>query len=332
VATISGLGTPQKTSLIDVKGAKLVELRNLIIDSGYHGISINHNADVIIDSVRIKNSMVVGITIDGASSARFNNVQVTKSGIFGIKIRGNSTIVITGSFSSNDNYIFGISAFNNSSLRFSNAIAEVTGNIVGFQIGMGSNVFIANGETSLNTSKNTEVGLMLFSESSLFIYGGSLKSNHNSNADGLSVFSNSSIDFEDGGTIETIGNGKNGILLENSTLNTFTRSENPAPKLTSSQNKLNGIKVIKKSIFDLDGNATLAVSKNGHSGIRVDNASIVSIVNGILIDNRRSDLFATFGSNVTISGGTVEKIICDKTILMRTINPIKCDFEEPKTK
>lgn len=258
----------------------------------------------------------MGVLLTGHSAVVMTDSMVEKNGVNGVEANDHSHVRIVGRFVSRGNAIFGINILNSSSITFSKTAAEISDNILGVQIGIGSSAFIEDAQTVVTASNNQTIGFTVASTSSLFVFEGALVAENNRGADGVSLFSNSSADLDRGSSITTKNNGRDGVLLEDSSLNIFTMPGLLGPKIIASGNGRHGVSALLGSKLDLSGRGQLNSQGNKTTGIFADNGSVLRISDSTILNNT-ADVVLRFGTRAEFTATQIGSISCDATVLMR---------------
>lgn len=322
--SISGAGMPVPRDLLTIKGALNVTIENLTISNGKAGVVITDGGHASIISSRTENHGNNSILVQAHSFVRLVNSQIVKTsntGTFhtgeGLVVTGGSSAVVTGSLLV-EGFTFGIDIINSSSLTLTEAKVRITDNIMGMQVATTSSTFMTDDATHLDASNNQLIGLTVVSGSSLFVFLGDVNVNNNG-LDGLSLFTKSSVDFDRSVKLTANNNGRHGILLEDSTINMFTRPPAGAPNIETLNNGANGLLLRLASKFDMSNGAIFTSSQNGKAGLDADNGSVIGLMNASIENNRgAADLSLTFGSRADfVSGNHVGRLFCDASVLSR---------------
>lgn len=321
-AVIDGGGVQ---NAVTVDGAKRVVINGLKLQNGLIGLLGKSGANFSLSESKVKNNQVAGIQLEGQSSLETKNTVVEESGIFGVNIDRASEIKISGTFTSQNNEVWGIFFSTNSSGTFSKATVVVQDNVLGIQVGIGSSLNIADKETTVNANNNLTTGITIVSGSTLFVFEGSIIATDNKLNHGVSANSNSNIDLDRGGSIHTENNGLDGIQLENSLLNMFNMPGLPASTVTASQNGRHGIGAFVESVVDLSGDSSITLQNNGDTGLMVDNGSTARIINSSVNNNTNQDIAVTFGARAELRNNIkIGNVTCDATALIRGDSGVAC--------
>ena len=311
-ASIDGNGKDAVT----INGAQRVTLRGFTIRNGGSGVVGKGGASFsLLDSV-VSGHAAMGVVLTGHSAAVISDTVVEKNGVNGVEANDHSQVRIVSRFVSRGNAIFGINVLNGSSITFSKTTAEISNNILGVQIGIGSSAFIEDAQTVVTTSNNQTIGFTAASTSTLFIFEGALVAENNRGLDGVALFSNSSADLDRGASITTKNNGRDGVLLEDSSLNIFTMPGLTGPKITTLDNGRHGVSALLGSKVDLSGRGQLNSQGNKTTGIFADNGSVLRISGSTLMNNG-TDVVLQFGTRAEFATTQIGSISCDRTVLIR---------------
>lgn len=321
---ISGARMPVPRDLLTIKGALNVTVENLTISNGKAGVVVTDGGHVSIISSRVENHGDNSILVQAHSFARLVDTQIVKTSNTptfltgeGLVVTGGSSAVVTGRLLVTG-FTFGIDIINSSSLTLTEADVRITGNLMGMQVAMTSSAFLTDDATHLDASNNQLIGVTVVSGASLFAFLGDVSVNNNG-LDGLSLFTKATTDFDRSVKFTANNNGRHGILLEDSTINMFTRPPAGAPNIETSNNGANGLLLRLASKFDMSNGATFTSSQNGRAGLDADNGSVIGLMNASIENNRgAADLSLTFGSRADfVSGNRVGRLFCDTSVLSR---------------
>ena len=311
-ASIDGNG---KDALV-IDGAQRVTIKGFTIRNGANGVVGKSGASFsLLDSV-VSGHAAMGVVLTGHSAAVISDTVVEKNGVNGVEANDHSQVRIVNRFVSRSNAIFGINVLNGSSITFAKTTAEISNNILGVQIGIGSSALIEDAQTVVTTSNNQTIGFTVASTSSLFIFEGALVAENNRGLDGVALFSNSSADLDRGASITAKNNGRDGVLLEDSSLNIFTMPGLAGPKITALDNGRHGVSALLGSKVDLSGRGQLISQGNKTTGIFADNGSALRI-SGSTITGNATDVALKFGTRAEFTTTQVGSVACDSTVLIR---------------
>lgn len=311
-ASIDGNGKDAVT----IDGAQRVTLTGFTIRNGSNGVVGKGTANFSLLNSVVSGHAAMGVLLTGHSAAVITDSTVETNGVNGVEANDHSQLRIVGRFVSRGNAIFGINVLNDSSITFAKTTAEISNNILGVQIGIGSSAFIEDGQTVVTTSNNQTIGFTVASTSSLFIFEGALVAENNRGLDGVSLFSNSSADLDRGASITTKNNGRDGVLLENSALNIFTMPGLAGPKIITLDNGRYGVSTLFGSKIDLSGRGQLTSQGNKIAGIFADSGSLLRISSSTVMNNG-TDVVLKFGTRAEFATTQIGSISCDSTVLMR---------------
>ena len=310
-ASIDGNGKDAVT----IDGAQRVTLTGFTIRNGGNGVVGKGAASFSLHDSVVSGHTAMGVLVTGQSAAVISDSVVEKNGVNGVEANDHSQLRIVGRFVSRANTIFGINVLNGSSITFAKAKVEISDNVLGVQIGIGSSAFIEDAQTVVSTSDNQTIGFTAASTSTLFIFEGALLAENNG-LDGVALFSNSSADLDRGASITAKTNGRDGILLEDSSLNIFTMPGLAGPKLTTLANGRHGVSALLGSKVDLSGRGQLNSQSNKTTGVFADNGSVLRISGSTLMNNA-TDVMLQFGTRAEFATTQLGSISCDRTVLIR---------------
>ncbi len=172
-------------------------------------------------------------------------------------------------------------------------------------------------------SDNLVVGLTVVSNSELFAFKGTFVA-HSTGLRGASLFSGSTIDLDNGASLDVSDNKLDGIFLEGSRLNLFKMTQEPGSTIITNENVRFGISAGKASTIDVTGKNSITANNNGAFGVFIDDGSRALLTNSKLIGNAAFDLGINFGSRAEVTDTTVGTLQCDPTALVRGNQDLVC--------
>ncbi len=283
------------------------------------GITLSARSGINIKDCTVS-GFLVGIFATNGSSMTLTDVTVERSALDGVQAFNNTHISITGSFNVRDNGVSGLFLINDVSVEISGATVTLERNTVGLNLGLNSSIFaIAQPPlppTTIIAQDHTSFGLTAASNSEYFLFGAVQVFVRRNGSNGISIFSKSAVELDNGASIVSEDNALNGLLLEDSTVNMFNMPQFPGPSLTVKGNAEAGVTVAKASVFDMGGDSTMLVEHNP-IGLQLDDGSSATIRASTITDNEQN-VVLTFGSRGDFKGNTIgSKIRCDRTVLIR---------------
>jgi hypothetical protein len=304
-----------------IAGAHGVTLRNFQVRNGLNGILGQNGAHVAINEVTSRLNRLSGISLQTGSSATIKDSVTRENSLHGLDLQTGSSAVVTGTFLSSANTVFGINA-NGSSLTLSTTTATITGNALGVQIATAGNAFLNDSSTVLDVVNNTATGLTVVSGAHMVSFGGRINATGNG-AFGVSVNSKGGLDLDAASILTASGNRAGGLALQQESV--MTVFNNPqfsgAPgfsTINAASNGGNGVAVLTGSTLTLVNQAQLNATGNGAIGLLADNGAGVTVRNTTLTGNTVRDLQMTFGARGDFQVGlTVGTRTCDATVLLR---------------
>lgn len=310
--------------VVTIFGVQRITLMGFEIRNGSTGILAKGGASFALINTTVKNNFVTGIRVETNSSLNATDCIVEGNG-FGIDVDLGSVIAFSSNVVIQNNNVFGIILGNNSSATFTKAAVIASNNGLGIQIGINSSAIISDAETSINASHNRlGPGLTVVSASHLFVFGGEIVASNNK-TNGISIFSNSGVDLDNGARMISQNNEQNGLLLEKSALNMFNMPTFTGSSVTTSNNGENGLSAITESVVDMSGDSVLTSLNNNGAGLFVDNGSAVKIINATIENNdNNNDIDLKFGSLADISNSSFNFIKCDDTVQLRGGTGVTC--------
>ena len=235
-------------------------------------------------------------------------------------------MILTGSYESKGNGVFGVNINGNSTLTFSRADVTVSGNTLGIQIGTAASAFISDPITTITASNNLTTGLTVVSGAHMVAFGGEIVTNGNG-FHGVSIDSKAGLDLDAAAVLNSSGNHRDGIHIEETSVLTLfnTTAFSGAPGTTTinvQNNTLNGISILTGSNLTVIHQATINSTGNAADGIQVDNGSSLTLVQSNDTSNGK-DIVLTFGSRGDILSSTVGTLSCDASVSLRNYSS-KC--------
>ena len=325
-AVISGF-SPQNRLVIE--GAKGVKVTGFMIENGSTGIKSVGNASFSLTDVNVSNNILGTEFTKGSAVSFFGEVNITNSEVFGLQVLVGSKLVVE-----------------------QNATLNIRDNFLGSQVSINSTLFADTG-ANITVSDNATIGLSINTGSTAMLFNANIHTKGNG-LDGLDVVSHSNVEVDGESTIVSESNGRDGISIDNSTLNMFGffSTSSGLPRIVSHANTGNGILVESTSKLDVGRNSSIAAYQNGNAGVRLDDGSSAIIQraeihtnNGTLPrnndpeedkshnENRPADVVVTFGSRISfnqeadnagnVTPNMVGLALCDRTSLSRGDIPCK---------
>jgi hypothetical protein len=313
-----GAGIP-----ITVNAAQRVSISHLALVNGTNGLVVTANAAVTLRGLTVQNSESLGILVSDSANAELSDISISESGVDGMLVRDNANAVITGSFASTLAAAFGLNAVNNGSIRAEGADIRLHQNTIGLQVGVNSSVFVDGEDAVVNASDNLVVGLTIVSNSELFAFKSTLVARGNG-LRGASLFSGSTIELDNGASLDVSDNELDGIFLEGSGLNIFNMAQEPGSTIVTNGNARFGISTGKASTIDVTGESSITANNNGAFGVFIDDGSRALLTNSELTGNGAFDLGINFGSRAEVNDTQVGTLQCDATALVRGNQDLAC--------
>jgi hypothetical protein len=317
VATIDG----QKQTAITVSSVQNVKLLALEVMNGLNGILVNSQAQITMNNITSHDNTVFGIALQNLSSATLKDVKAHHNGVSGLDVENSSAATLSGSFTTEDNFVFGINVNAGSSLTISRSQVLAQRNLLGIQLGTAASGFLAESVSSITVQNNVSTGLTVVSGSHLVSFGGKISA-HDNGRNGVSVNSKAGLDLDAASILESFKNGGDGVhMAENSVMTLFNTtgfSQIPGnTTLNTHNNAGNGIAVLTGSNFTLVNQVILEDHNNTGEGVLADNGSSITLLNANITGNNIHDVSLSFGSRSDIRSSTVGSIVCDSNILSR---------------
>ncbi len=309
--------------VVTIDGAQRITILDFTVRNGNIGILGTGGASFMLSNLSVRDNANTGIRVEANSSSDITDITTRDNGFNGIDIDLGSVVHFSGEIVSRNNGVFGIILGNNSSATFTEATVTANNNGLGIQIGINSSAIISDAETTVTALNNSAPGLTLVSASHLFVFGGKIESRNNQ-TNGISIFSNSGIELDNGASVMSRNNNENGILLENSSLNMFNMPIFPGSTVMTSNNGKNGLSAIAESVIDMSGDAALTSRNNAEAGLLLDNGSTATLINATISNNNNDDVDLRFGARADLNNNTIGSIICDETVLIRGDSGVEC--------
>ncbi len=312
----------QTKDALTVNGPARVSLIGLTIQHGKNGVTAQSGAQLSVQHTSVQNNSANGIFLAGDSSAAITNSSTNGNGLNGLDAEAASSVILSKSYRSNNNAVFGININGSSNLTFSNAQVTVAGNILGIQIGTSASAFISDPLTTLTVQKNATTGLTIVSGAHMVAFGGTILSSENG-VHGVSIDSKAGLDLDAAAVLTSTGNGQDGIHLEETSVLTLfnTTAFSGAPGVTTintQDNAANGISVLTGSNLTVIHQAAINSTGNQAGGILADNGSAITLIQSTVTGNAKGkDIALSFGSRGDITTSTVGSISCDASVLLR---------------
>jgi hypothetical protein len=328
--TLAGVGTAVidggGQDALTVAGVQAVSLSNFEVRNGLDGIIGVNGAHIALKDVNVHDNAVFGISLQTSSSALLSGVTTAHNGVHGLDLETGSAATITGNFTSSLNRVFGINA-NGSSLTFSVATANVSGNALGIQVATSANAFLNDNRTVINVTNNLATGLTVVSGAHMVSFGGTINASGNPLI-GVSVNSKGGLDLDAGSQLNAFNNGDGVVLQEGSVMTVFNNPQfSGAPgfsTINSHNNQGSGVRVLNGSTLTLSNQAKIFSMQNTRTGLLADNGVGVTLVNTTLTGNTAADLQLTFGARADLQTLTLGTYSCDKTVLVRGTSSVAC--------
>ena len=314
-AVIEGNGK----DVVTVNGPALVRLKGLVIQHGNTGINAGAGAQLAIENTAIQANALNGVFLQGASSATISGSSTDANGNNGLDAEASSAVIMSGTFQSQGNGVFGVNINGGSSLTFSQAQVTVSKNILGVQIGTGAAAFISDPVTVLTVKDNFTTGLTIVSGSHMVAFGGTIQTTGNG-IHGVSVDSKAGLDLDAAAVLTSSGNTQDGVHLEETSVLTMfnTPAFSGAPGVTTintQNNGGNGLSLLTGSNFTVIHQAALNSTGNAN-GVFADNGSSVTLIQSNITSNGK-DVVLSFGSRADITTSTIGSLSCDASVLIR---------------
>ncbi len=311
---------------ITVEGADNITLANLHIGHGANGLTLLGGASVQLHQSHVGHNQANGIHVINASTLQLADIKVMENGANGINIENSSSAQISGPVEIGGHAVaFGINALNGSSIKLDNTTLATSGNAIGLQVGINSSLFITGDKARLVADHNILVGITATAGSNIFAFNGEISASHNRTLRGISLLSASSMDIDNNSRVDASHNGRDGILLDDSSLNMFGPvGASFGPSLTTSNNAGEGITARNNAVIDLAGESKISSRHNGASGLFLDNGTTASLSKSTLTDNGHHDVRLSFGSRAQLNGNEVNELACDASSFMRGDDAIPC--------
>ncbi|MDH5727598.1 MAG: hypothetical protein OEZ58_01225 [Gammaproteobacteria bacterium] len=321
-------------SAITIDGATRISVNNLTLQNGFAGVATKANASVSLRNITASNN-VFGIFLQSGSHISSTDVNIKNSGAIGVHAEEGSKLELLGNMDISSSAVFGLNFQTNSSLRVVGTQLKTHANLLGGQITTGSSLFVDEGE--IIVEGNHTIGFSINTGASGFLFNAKLYSNRNG-LDGFDIVSNANFDIDGSSSLISENNGRDGISIDDGTLNSFGFfvGENPGPLIAANTNARDGLRIEFSGKLDVGVNSRLEAKNNLALGLNIDNASVVQLRdsdingnNGSFIKSRHRknnhdeviediDLLATFGSRISfIKNNSIGKAICAQHSISR---------------
>ncbi len=322
---------------VTITGAQRITLSGLSVTGGGNGIVAQNGAQVFLQNDTVSSNTVSGIVALASSSITVNGGASQNNAVHGLDIEATSALVVTGTYAISGNGVFGINVNNGSSLTLTAATLNVTGNVLGIQLGTNASGFL-DGQSTLSASRNISDGITIVSGSHVVDFGGTIETGSNG-IHGISLNSKGGLDLDAGSQVNSSGNSGDGVHLEQSSVMTVFNnpnfSGNPAvTTLTSSGNGGDGLNLLTGSRILDDNYARIDSFENLMAGAALDDGSslsfgqtisVPSTVQSSIQANRAGNVVLTFGSHLTYIGNdAIDSVACDAASLVRGPGSVTC--------
>ena len=320
---------PFPVNLLVIDGATRVEVSGFELRNGLSGVDGKGNASFTLDSVNIIDN-IMGINLSSATAA-LHDVVITDNGVrvaaVGLNAVDRASVIVSGTVEISNILAFAINLLSNSSLKIDkNGTLNSHHNLMGGQISVNSSFFVDEG-ASANFYDNQLIGFSINTGSTGMLFNSNLTTRNNG-LDGLDVVSAANFEVDGMSQIISENNGREGISVDNSTINLFGFfSTAPGfPKITSNNNGSNGFQIEASSKLDIGRNSSIIALNNGKAGVSLDDGSSAFLQSSDINNNQTSatnenvtaDLIATFGSRVTFSNANnIGLAACDVSSISR---------------
>lgn len=296
--------------VLTVSGASRVEISGFDIHGGLRGVVGEQGAGFALTGVGVSASAGSGIEITEQSHGALHDVAISDAAGNGLNVIKGSGVSLTGDLNITNGAAFGLNAENLSNVTSDAAELAINGNAaMGLHAVTGSNVFL--NDSTLNASGNVLRGVSINSAASLFVFGTQVIANDTVALDGV-AFANATVDLDADASITANGNGRNGIVVESSTLTSFIFPPVNGPRITANENKVNGISVVLGGKLEIKSGSSMEVTKNGVAGLSLNDGSAANLRDAVIVDNAGADITLEFVSRLnTVSGNTVGTVVCD---------------------
>lgn len=280
-------GPEAEAPALHVEGARGVELRDLTVEGGQHGILIERMATVDLDGVTVRGANSHGVeVIDASVVAR--GLHASENGRVGLNVNRNSELRLHDAVLE-DNGISGMILFS-SSLGRLEGTNQIRGNgAQGLTLGLGGMIFSIGAE--LIIEDNGAEGMLLLQGGSGQFLGGTIEARRNA-GDGIALRLDSSLvlgrdDFEVPGEVTVEENGGHGIAL------------------------YGGSEMVAEAIVPV------TVRGNEGAGLSVDDGSGATVRAGAFTDNTGPDAELSFGARATLDDVEAPRVQCGEGALLR---------------
>lgn len=270
-ATISPLSP--SNNAITVDGAVRVAISGMFIQNGNAGVYGKANASFTLKDLIIENN-ILGINLESGAHAVLSNINVTNALALGINVSQAAIAEIIGLVHVTGSGVFGINAQNNATVRVDKAELQLVENFLGGQFVVSSSLFVDQGKLMVNN--NETIGLSINTGASAILFNANIETNNNG-LDGLDTVSAANFDVDGTSTVTSNNNGRDGISIDDGTINLFGFfvGQNPGPKITANNNRRNGVIVELGGTLDIGANSSIEAKDNTAAGIAIDNGSTV---------------------------------------------------------
>jgi len=286
------------------------------------GITIDNRKGITIKNCVITN-WLYGIRLEAFSSVTLEDVSISNSVVNGLDANDGSRILLTGTFSSNGNGVFGINLNQDVSMTMRGATATVMDNTAGVQIALRSSLFMdavdQNPPSALYSKENAFFGITVTSNSHLFLFGEATVEATNNGSNGLTVFTKSAVEVDRQGKLICDSNTLDGIRVEDSSVNLFSIDPMTKPVLTSTNNGGVGVRLVKTGIFDTNSAAVTTITSNQGGGVVADNNSVLTLKDATVEGNEVAQVYLSFGSHGEFENNDIDgRIRCDSIFSVLT--------------
>jgi hypothetical protein len=330
---------PFPQDVINIDGAVRVSISGFHISNGLSGINATGGANFSLNRTDFSDN-IVGVSLTN-SNATFTDVNINGT-IGGPSVLGmdmsTANLRIAGQVNISGVSAFGMNVLSNSNVTLEkDAKLNLSHNFLGAQFSVGSSLF-ADERSKINVEHNRLIGLSVNTGSTGMLFNSTLTT-HDNGLDGLDIVSSSNFEVDGDAQIVSERNGREGISIDNSTLNMFGffSSQPDFPNITSNNNGAAGIQVESTSKLDIGRNASIIAMDNGNAGISLDDGSSALIQRGTFSNNGgsvgdnsnidASNISATFGSRISFANNRkIGRVYCDNTSYAR--GDAKCN--QPK--
>lgn len=311
-----------ENAAIDIVGARRVELLDLSVASGRHGVRAIGGASVTIRGGAVRDAVLNGIYVVGGASALVDGSTIENHGRAGVQAEGGS-ITLTNS-TVRANQFSGVTAFRGGQVQLGNVDGAGTvccGNTIegnrldGVTVADGATVILYGNQIQGNGVTTGRSGILAVNESVVNLRGGNVVRNNGSPTGGSGVFARASTVRTGAGDapLSPITNEISGSLV--GILSELNASLDLRPGLSVVNNLLNGLTLNHGSRLRLQGTT---ISGNGQNGIFARGTSTVDVVgnenavtaNGAFGLLCLGALTVYNGNNAGIMGNTFGEVNC----------------------